>query len=536
MRERTQEEKFKIRLRQLEEAKKRLGANDPALYDINDEREKIEQKLQILSNNASANGDEDIRTQARNEPFGQDLGPEKEDDDEKQQAARQVIQSEPAKPNVPGNGPQAKASATPPTPPVSPKEAATPEKPPGGWARNTINRFRGAGKAKTPVGGGTGGAATAEGEGAASAAAKTGQAAAKTGQMAAKAGKAIASGFVKLWQAIVAGGPVVWIIVGVGIILIIILFIVGLSYIGTIGKNVGASGGTALQQVNAKTDAGMLNSFAKQTGVIGASSEAAKRTSSEISTLMATATEDPAVKDNAELKNAAKVATDAAATLAATPTTANATALTTAVINFYNLLEGEVPVWISTPASGSTRMPVATITAETKFNTGLHGFSFLNTAQTDNHNVYIRSEDDKEKCDAVDIGVASDTAVFPIFGGKVKDVSSDGLDAKKVIITSTDGKYTALYAHIKNSVKVNNSTTPPTSTDLKVGDDLNITESIGIAASNNIQIEIYYTNGADNKCIVTNHADMIDHALTTKRHEDWGGYLWDRIVKTFGLK
>ena len=524
MRERTPEEKLNIRLRQLEEAKKRLGANDPALYDINDEREKIEEKLQILSKNAATNGAEDIRTQARNEPFGQDLN-SLEDKNQKQRAANQILQNEPAKSRGTLSGEQAKVSA-PPQADTSEISLKPKNETPGGRAMNALRRIRGGNKANTS------GEAGAEG----ATAGGTGNAAAQAGkQFANKAAKAIKDGTKqlgkKIIQAIIKGGPVVWIICGVGLILIIILFVLGLSYMGTINKNVGASGGTALRQVNAKDDAGMLNNFAKQIGGTTATTEATKSAAADIATYMTSAKEDPAVKGNTALETAAKTAADAAATLAASPTTENATALTTTLTTFYNLLEGDIPVWPT--ALGSTRMPVTTITADTKFNSSIHGFSFLNNAQTDNHNVYIRSDDGKEMCDAVDIGVPLDTPVFPIFGGNVKEVSSDGNGASKVIITSSDGKYTALYAHITNLVK----TMPDGSShDLKAGDSLVVTEQIGTAISNNIQIEVYYTDSTGNSCLVTNHADMLDHALTAQRHADWGGYLWDRIVKTFNLK
>lgn len=470
--------------------------------------------LPFADNNTSDEEYDKYFSTARNEPFGQDLGPEKEEND-KQRLAEQVLKQEQNKPGQAETSPQARAGATPKAPPESPKEEASPEEPKGGWARNALNRFRGTGKAKPPVGTGTAGATAAEGE-------ATASATAKTGQIAARAGKAIASGFVRLWQAIVAGGPVVWIILGVGLILLIIFFVLGLSNMGLGGKDVSFSGGTNLRAVDSKDDVASLSNFLKLAGDTTIASETINKSVADIKANNNNAKELDGIKENSDLVNSIDVANAAFDRLAGSQTQANAQAALVAQSNVYNLLEGVIPIWQA--SDGPTRKPVASDI--TVFNNDLHGFSFLNNAQKDNHNVYIRSEDGKEQCDAVDIGVETGTSIFPIFGGKILDVSTDGeegAESRKIIIQSASGKYTALYAHITSPVK-------------NIGESISTTEPMGASFGNNIQIEVFYTGSTGNICLVTNHADLIDHAMSTRRHQSWGGYMWDRIVKTFSLK
>ena len=410
--------------------------------------------------------------------------------------------------------PQTEAD-TPPAPlPKSPKEEAAPEKPPGGKVMNFLNRIPGLNRTKSRNEDRT----KTSPEDESSSEDNTKRNVAKLAESVQKAKKWIKG----IGMAIKAGGPVLWIILAVGLILIIIFFIVGLSYFGSTGKNVSSSGGTILRAVDAKTDAPKLENFLKLTGDTSVADTTRREATRSIKNDLLNAKDQPPIKGDTALTTAADKAINALSVLEGTTvTSANVTGAVTPLEEFYDLLEGTTPVWQA--SAGPTRLPVAgTVTT---FNTELHGYSFLNSAQVNNHNVYIRSNDGKEQCDAVDIGVTLNDKIYPMFGGTITDISSDGNGdtSKKIVVTSTDGKYTALYAHLLPGEK-------------NKGDTITIADELGLAVTNNVQIEVYYTDGTGNSCLVTNHADFLDHALKSRRHADWGGYLWDRIVKTFNLK
>lgn len=537
MREKSRQENLK-RLKQLEDAKTKLGDKDPKVFDINNEINKINNQLKptTKSNIVDDVSDEEYnnyfdqqgaRMQAQNEPFGQDLSaPGKKgfsqrfkegwkegwkDKPGMRQTLGSLVPDDFRKGSVSTSSPMEEAGASPSAPPKTPKEEAI-QRPPGGWARRVFRR----GKTNQVSPEGKGEASGTEG------AAK--QTTKQITDRAAKAIKKLASQAVKKLAASIAANPVTWAIVGVGLIIIIILFIVGLSYMGTINSpGPSTSGGKPLIEVKPKdvADANALQKLLKLGGDKTIADQAVNEAASAMKKNLLDTKDLDAVKNNIALTKQIDTALGSLAILEGSKSQESAKTFLTDLGGAYNLMEGNIPTWAT--SVGPTRLPVAgTVTV---FNNDLHGNSFLKTDAVPNHNVYIRGNTDQEKCDAVDIGVTAGEAIYPIFGGKVADVGTDGdgSEGKKVIVTSNDGKYTALYAHIKTPTK-------------NKGDVILTTEPLGIAKTNNIQIEVYYTDDTGNNCLVTNHADMIDHALASRRHQDWGGYLWDRIKTTFNLK
>ena len=527
MRERSRQDNLK-RLKQLEDAKKKIGANDPKVFDINNEIKDVNNKLKSVTDQNISNdalGEDILRETETQEPFGQDLDEferRQEEEDQKREVARQILRNEPQKPEVPETGPRARASAEP-AEDTSMESLKSPRQTLLDRAKNALNRSRSAGKPKLP-GGGAG--AAAKGEGAASTA---GKAASQTGKLAAQAGKAIATGFARAVAWIIAGGWPVW--VALAVILIAVAFVLGISYMGTISSTKpSTSGGTRLIAVDPKTDAAALQNLLKLSGEKSVTDQTINDALDKMKADLLTTKEDPAVKTNTALTKQIDSALSSLALLQGTKSLEASQNFLNQLKSMYNLMEGNIPVWQA--AAGPTVSPSQE--AITVFNSERHGNSFLINESVPNNNVYTTSS--SGKCDAVDIGVTVGSNIMPIFGGKVaKDPDSDGKEGKKVIITSDDGKYTALYAHVQSPVKTGSDgkTTP-----LKKGDSLSVLEPLGAAFTNNVQIEVYYNNPDTKKstCLVTNHADLIDHAMKNRSHEQWGGYLWDRIKRTFNLK
>ena len=517
--EKSRQENLK-RLQQLEAAKKKLGAKHPSVFDINNEIQQINRKLSSslspqssVSNNVSAEESNDYLDQqdtgVHGEPFGQDLNglQMQQEDSEKRRVAKEILQNEPAQ-QPEGVGPQAQASAKPRVD-ASQEELKPTNKIPGGPARKLARRGPGVDKAVTAAGG------QAEGAG------ETVKQGAKQLSKAAK--KAASQAVKKLAARLALANPVTLVIIGVGLMLVTLAFVIGISYIGRVSTTrPSASGGTALVPVNLKTDAGALQNFMKLTGDKTVSDKVSNETNSAMRKKLLDFKESETAKNDPVLTKQIDAALGALDILSATKATESAQAFLKELGEVYNLMEGSVPVWA---ASESTRLPING--AVTSFNDDRHGNSFLRPEAVGGHNVYLGSNDGQTKCDAVDIGVTAGDAIYPVFGGKVLDVSSDGDESggKKVVVTSNDGKYTVLYAHLKSVTKAKN-------------DAILIIEPLGVAKTNNVQIEVFYTDptSQENNCLVINHADMIDHASTARRHQNWGGYLWDRIVKTFNLK
>lgn len=477
-------------------------------------QEKYLSKMAELNSLASAqeiDAFEEQLTRKEQEPFGQDLNTF-DNNNQNQNIIENIPKNEPEKSSVPNSGPQAEASESPVPPPKSPKEEASPEKPPGGLARvrNVFRRGPDAHNTESAPGGET----------------KTGEAARLARkQLTDRATQAIKRWAAKRWAAVLATSPITWVIIGIGLLIAIVLFIVAISYLGTLStKKPSTSGGAQLIAIKPLDDAGALQNFLKLSGDKTVTEQVINETTSTMKKNLIETKDLEAVKANPALVKQIDTALGSLSILEGTKSQESAKAFLTDLGKVYDSMEGNIPTW-TVDSSNPTRLPVSgTVTL---FNSDLHGNSFLRNDAIDNNNVYIRSDDGQEKCDAVDIGVTMGESIFPIFGGKIVDVSSDGdtNSGEKVIITSNDGKYTALYAHVQYSSK-------------KKDDTIVTTEPLGIAKTNNIQIEIFSTDPTtkENSCLVTTHADLIDHALSSRRHQDWGGYLWDRVVKTFNLK
>lgn len=511
-------------------AKKRLNPNDPARSDIEQEIQKLQPVVNKISSRQISKGNtEDEENdfdpqneEIENEPFGQDLN-NYERQKQRQRLSRDIIPNEPER--TPGvlTGEQAKVSAAPVTD-NSAESLKTIDNIPGGKVSSAL---RGSGTASTND------AKKGEKQGRASKAIEEGK-----NQLVNRAKAAVKKAAAKAVAKFLAANPYTWVIVGIGLVLIIILFVVGISYMGTVNsKKPSTSGGTPIIKVEPKEQTAVLQNIARLTGNKNVTDQAINETIVPMRTTLTAAKDLEIVKNDAVLSKQIDTTLGALGVLEGNKTVENAQSFLTEMGKVYNLMEGNIPIWPT--GTLPTRMPVNN--PITIFNNDLHGNSFLRNDPSDNHNVYIRGEEGQEKCDAVDIGVKTGDAIYPIFGGKVLDVSSDGSndgDGKKVVVNSSDGKYTALYAHIQYPTKYTKDSSGKTisSTDLKKGDSIAITEPLGIAKTNNIQIEVFYTENNINRCLVTNHADMIDHALTARRHQDWGGYLWDRVKTTFNLK
>lgn len=507
------------RLQQLKTAKERLRISNPgAVFDVDNEINKVNNALKqatgsnIISDQEEASDlpDEEAgHAEELPEPFGQDLN-QIERQNQNRRATKEIIKNEPKKSEVPTDGPQAEASKDPTPPPTTRTERELP----GGLARRLMRR--GGGLDKKDAG-------SQEKTGAKGAAK---QEAKQLAQQAIK--NAIRKAAAQAVARLAAMNPITWVIIGIGLVLVIIAFIVGIAYMGTLNSKLpSTSGGTKLISVDPKKDTGTLLNFMKLTGETSVTDQAINNSLSSIKTNLMATKDLPEIKTNDAIVKQIDKTLGALAILEGNKSTGNSEIFLTELKKVYDITEGIIPVW-NTQVAGPTVFPVKSITSSTVVvtNTALHGFSFLNNSQTDNHNVYTRSEDGKEQCDAVDVGVTAGEGVYPIFGGKIMDLSSDGDetgDSKKIIVKSFDGRYTALYAHIQAATK-------------KQGDDITNADLLGIAKGNNIQIEIIYTENNESSCLVTNHADLIDHALSSRRHQDWGGYLWDRIVTTFNMK
>ncbi len=313
-----------------------------------------------------------------------------------------------------------------------------------------------------------------------------------------------------------ATNPWTWIIILITVIIAIILFVLGLSLIGIFSNNKvpSANGGTTPAYVDSKnsSDRKALNTLMKLTGNDTFAEEEINETLNNVKEHINNIKNDPAVAADQTISKKADVALAQLEVLRSNKTTDNSIKFIALVKELYDLIEDVAPVY-----TGQTRLPVETTSFT--FNNDLHGYSFLRPDPVDNHNVYIRDERNSEKCDAVDIGTTIGDPVYPIFGGKIVDISNDSDNGNSKKIMVKDGNFVVLYAHISNVTK-------------NKGDYIAINETLGAAASNNIQIEVVINN----VCLVTTHGDMLDHAQSTALHKDWGGYLWDRIVKKFNLK
>jgi murein DD-endopeptidase MepM/ murein hydrolase activator NlpD len=199
-------------------------------------------------------------------------------------------------------------------------------------------------------------------------------------------------------------------------------------------------------------------------------------------------------------------------TLKASKTPANATAFLTRLSDLDDAIENTFESFHPNDAGYPTKMPVPS--ANLTFNAELHGGSKLRPDHVDNNGVYTAY--DQGVCDAVDLSASQTDPVYPIFQGVVADVSSDGADGQKVVIQN--GDYRMLYAHLTN-------------VNIKVGDTVNLTTSLGNPKINHIQIEAIYRD----QCLTTTYSDLIDHNKKTPKHDQFGGYLWDRIVEKFHI-
>lgn len=335
-----------------------------------------------------------------------------------------------------------------------------------------------------------------------------------------KATDKVVDGAKAAWTKLLAGGPTVWIIATLSIILIIILFVVGLSYMSTISSDKPSiTGGTPPQPVKPIEDRELIETLLRLNGdktvTEKITEEGAKKMTESIEIMKKDATAKN-LPNASEIIKQADSALSSLTILQSNNTQENAQKFLDEAKTLFNLIE-DVVLLYPIDTTRRTRYPIERANKAFVFNNDLHGFSFLHKEAVPSHNVYVRDSEGGEHCDAVDVGTEINETVYPIFGGTVENVSTDGSDGQKIMIR--DGDYVALYAHLKNVTK-------------KKGDPISIEESVGLAKNNNIQIEIVYKEA----CLVTTHADMIDHASVNGAHDAWGGYLWDRIVNRFSLK
>lgn|GEM_PF-2476363 len=165
-----------------------------------------------------------------------------------------------------------------------------------------------------------------------------------------------------------------------------------------------------------------------------------------------------------------------------------------------------------------TRQPVSTILG---FNENLHyGTPLRPEVRTDNleHGTYMYYG--QGIADAVDLFVEKDSDVYPIFAGKIIDISDDGTGNQKIVIQN--GDYELLMAQIKIQDSI------------KVGQNITTSQSIGKVAEvegfNEIHIELAYQG----KPVVTTALDKIDYLSNDKL--DWGAYLWNHIKEAMNLQ
>lgn len=408
--------------------------------------------------------------------------------------------------------PQEKAGALPKPAPNLVKTAK--EAPPGGWLERVRRRLPQRSVAKT--GGETAGKATGE---------MARQASKQIASQISNAIKKAAVAAAKKIAMSLAANPYFWLIVG-GILLAIILFAVAFSLIRNDSTRPSVRGKTPTIQVNPKTDWATISQVLKLAGDQTVADQSINESLDNFSKYLKDIEEDINTKNPANKDAFLRQLTltkEALILLKGTKSPANAKSFLTELGKLSDLVEDNFDPYPN-DASHATRIPVeGTIPS---FNQALHGNSFLYPQKTTGkaNDVYTTDNAGEDKCDAVDVGARPGSNVYPIFAGEVISdpekpaESSDGTSDGK-FITIKDGDYTATYIHLIGLSK-------------KRGERIEIAEALGQVRTNHIQIEIMHKGN----CLVTTHADQIDHGMKDRRHEKWGDYLWDRIKTKFNLK
>ena len=452
------------------------------------------------------------------EPFGQDLNQLRQNKapdsgDSEQKTYEEYFQQEKDRMDrqvkYAGN-PQAMASARP-EGPVEPASTAK-EKPPGGWlSRLPLPRRR---RPQPADQGNIQSSKEAPRDG-------TGEGTRK--QLAKKTADTIKQklsreAFKKILASLIAN-PYFW-IAAIGIVLIIVLAAVAFSFFGLIntGKTPSVTGRGGPVLVDPKTNFGTVKQVLTLAGEQTVAGKSIDDTTTGIKTNLQQikqdiTTQNPANKDT--IVRYIDAAIGSLDILQSSKTEENASKFLTSMADYFNYLEDDSPIFPN-DASHATQYPVKSATSLV-FNADLHGNSYLHPDLIESSNVYITDSSNKEKCDAVDISVnGSDKSILPIFAGEVIDVGDDGAGGKRIAIKN--GDYSINYIHLLNVSK-------------NKGDTVALTDVLGTAKTNHIQLETMYQD----KCLVTTHGDMIDHATKNRKHENWGGYLWDRIVTKFHI-
>lgn len=155
------------------------------------------------------------------------------------------------------------------------------------------------------------------------------------------------------------------------------------------------------------------------------------------------------------------------------------------------------------------------------FNENLHyGTPLRPEVRTDNleHGTYMYYG--KGIADAVDLFVEQDSDVYPIFPGKIINISDDGTGNKKIVIQN--GDYELLMAQIKIPDNI------------KEGQTVTASQSIGKVAEvegfNEVHVELAYQG----RPVVTTALDKIDY--TANDQSNWGEYLWNHIKEAMNLQ
>lgn len=310
----------------------------------------------------------------------------------------------------------------------------------------------------------------------------------------------------KRWIIIIGGGG--------GLIVVIIAIAIPFSFLSALGGHGpnAVIGHTQPQLVNPIENKDVVRQTLALAGDATASSDITDSGLTKAQEGILTTRDQYASKtDSASLDivNKIDLVTASIATLKATKAPANATAFLDRLAELDDAIEGTFAAF---SVDSPTKSPV--LTKDLVFNTELHGGSKLRPDHVDNNGVYTAY--DQGVCDAVDLSADSDSLIYPIFAGTIINVSDDGTDGKKVVIQN--GDYQMLYAHL-------------TDVPFAEGTAVGIDKSIGKVKIDHIQIETIYQH----TCLTTTYGDLIDHAKVKPRHDNIGGYLWDRIVEKFHI-